>query len=138
MAETLEDAKALAVCEYVNRLEGYEGRFAKAVEVTVLFKALNKAFGYFPGAKDDEDEEQAQALFEKQQQESLLELPNFVEPLFKFFQDNERRLFKGEYVPSFFSLTVEKNEPNYQKPDLNDTLKDLFYRLEEVYDSSVD
>ena len=135
MAETLEDAKALAVCEYINHFEGYEGRITNAAEVRLAFKALNKAFGYFPGVKDDEDEEQAEAAFEKQQKEGLQELPSLVDVLFNFFQDNERQLFQGEYVPIFFSLAVEKNVPVYQKPDINDTLKDFFYRLEEAYHS---
>jgi len=134
MAETLEDAKALAVSEYLNNFEGYENRIAESEEAPQFFKALNKAFGYFPGAQDDEDEELAEQAFEKQCEEGVRELPELVELMFKFFQDNERKLFQGEYVPNFFSLTVEKNEPVYKKPDVNDTLKDFFYRFEQVYE----
>jgi hypothetical protein len=134
MAETLEDAKALAVIEYVNRLEGYEGRIAKSKEAPQFFKVLNSAFGFFPGVEEDEDEELAEQEFEEQREVALQELPELVNAMFDFFQDNERSLFQGEYVPSFFSLKVEKNEPFYEKPDVNDTLKDFFYRFEQVYE----
>lgn len=138
MAETLEDAKALAVTEYLNRIEGYEARVAKAPEAPAFFKALNKAFGFFPGGAHDEDEEQAEKEFEKQQEEGLRELPELVEPLFNFFQDNERSLFRGEYVPNFFSLTLEEDDADFKKPDIEETFKDFFYRFEQVYDQVPD
>lgn len=135
LAETLENAKALAVGEYLDRLtdSGRERVIARSPKAALFFEILSKAFGEFPGAAEGEDEDAAEEAFEKRRADGLLELSNIVEPLFDYLQENEDELFRGEYVPKTLSVTVEKDDAEYAKPDLEERLEGFFFNFEREY-----
>lgn len=135
LAETFEDAKALAVGEYLDRLTsmGLERVVARAPNAPLFFEILSKAFGSFPGAAEGEDEEAAEEAFEARRADGLLELGNIVDPFFDYVQENEDELFRGEYVPKSFSLTIEKDDADFAEPDLEDKLGAFFTNFEEEY-----
>lgn len=135
LAETFEDAKALAVGEYLDRVTsmGIERVVARAPEAALFFEILSKAFGSFPGAAEGEDEEAAEEAFERRRADGLLELGNIVDPFFAYMQENEDELFRGEYVPKSFSLTIEKDDAEYAKPDLEERLEGFFFNFEDEY-----
>lgn len=135
LAETFEDAKALAVGEYLDRLTsmGLERVVARAPSAPLFFEILSKAFGSFSGAAEGEDEEAAEEAFEARRADGLLELGNIVDPFFDYVQENEDELFRGEYVPKSFALIIEKDDAEYAKPDLEDRLGEFFANFEDEY-----
>jgi hypothetical protein len=136
-AESLHDAKAIALNAYLDRTIEYPSRMkalARAPLAETVFATLHSAFGSFEVDEDaDADaEEAAQEAHEKTQAEARLGLVRLIDPLFDWFKDNEATIFRGEYVPKDLSITIEKDGVECdERPDLEDSFESLFAQLEE-------
>jgi hypothetical protein len=136
-AETLDDAMAIALNEYLDRVVEYPTRMkalARAPLAETVFATLHSAFGPFEIDEDaDADaEEAAQEAHEKAQAEARMGLGRLIEPLFNWFQENEDTLFRGEYVPKDLAIVIEKDDVDCDpRPNLEDSFESLFAQLED-------
>ena len=136
-AESLDDAKAIALEAYLDRSIEYPTRMqalARAPLAETVFATLHSAFG--PSDVDydasDEEVEAAEEAYEKAKAEARLTLDRLIDPLFDWFQANEDDLFRGEYVPKDLSITIEKDDVECdERPDLESSFEGLFAQLED-------